>query len=307
SGAFDVGMSGITWRPERAVVGWMTRAVARGGPCVVGDGGAKRVGVNRGGVLETFARTRFRAAEIVAVDDNLSLPSRLGRGELGAAVTDSFELVRFSSLGLPSRCEPPHDRKVYWVSPATAAELGPRIDDWLERNEPRIDALRVEWLGGSQPRDEIDHLIDLLARRLQLMPAVAAYKHAHGLTIEDREREVVVLARAEERARIAALDPASVRRFFAVQIELAKSLERRSPPADATLDLDRDLRPALGRIGDQIVTSLAIVAPLDAAMLFTDRLVPLAMVLEEMEMERLRRALLEVDRSGATSAAEHSR
>lgn len=32
AGEMDVAMSGVTWRPWRAVVGWMTRAVAAGGP-----------------------------------------------------------------------------------------------------------------------------------------------------------------------------------------------------------------------------------------------------------------------------------
>ena len=32
---FDVAMSGVTWRPGRAAAGWMSRAVASGGPCVV--------------------------------------------------------------------------------------------------------------------------------------------------------------------------------------------------------------------------------------------------------------------------------
>jgi cyclohexadienyl dehydratase len=307
AGAFDVAMSGITWRPERAVVGWMTRAVARGGPCVVGDTGAKRVGVNRGGVLETFARKRFSAAVIVAVDDNLSLPSRLEHGELGAAVTDSFELARFSPLGLPFRCEPPLDRKVYWVSPAKAAELGPRIDSWLARNEKQIDPLRVAWLGGSQPRDEIDHLVDLLARRLELMPAAAAWKRAHGRPIEAPQREAAVLAHAEASASAAALDPRTVRRFFELQIELAKTVERRSPPAAPTLDLESEIRPALGRIGEQIVASLAVAAPIDASMLFTDRLAPLAVLLEGVEMERLRGALLEIEPPHSKKAAGQSR
>lgn len=35
--AFHVAMSGVTWKPERAVVGYMTRAVASGGPCLLGD------------------------------------------------------------------------------------------------------------------------------------------------------------------------------------------------------------------------------------------------------------------------------
>ena len=135
---FDVAMSGITWRPERAVIGWMSRAVAQGGPCIVGNPASGPIAVNRGGVLESWARRRFTADRLVAIDDNLSLPMLLAGGAVGAFVTDSFEL---SSRPRPAqaavRCEPERDRKVYWIAPARAAELGPRIDRWLAENEGR--------------------------------------------------------------------------------------------------------------------------------------------------------------------------
>jgi len=306
AGAFDVAMSGVTWRPERAVLGWMTRAVARGGPCVVGAESPARVGVNRGGVLETFARKRFPGATIVAVDDNRSLPARLESRELDAAVTDSFERARFSALGLPSRCDPPLDRKVYWVAPAKAAVLGPEIDRWLAANEQRIDRLRAQWLGGSQPREEIDNLIDLLARRLELMPAAAAWKRAHGRPIEDPEREAAVLGRAGERASAAGLDAASVRRLFELQIELAKRIERRSPEGPPLLDREREIRPTVARIGEQIVASLAAVAPVETSALFVDRLAPLGVLLDEMEMKRVRLTLLAVRRDGGRKGTGHT-
>src|ERR1051325_1119973 len=37
---FDVAMGGVTWLPERAVIGATSRAVAQSGPCVVGDAAA---------------------------------------------------------------------------------------------------------------------------------------------------------------------------------------------------------------------------------------------------------------------------
>src|SRR5690606_15398968 len=86
----DVAMSGVTWRPWRAATGWMTRAVAVGGPCVAGDPTPKRVAVNRGGVLERFARRRFPDAEIRPLDDNRALGAALGPGGADAVVTDSF-------------------------------------------------------------------------------------------------------------------------------------------------------------------------------------------------------------------------
>jgi cyclohexadienyl dehydratase len=295
---FDVAMSGITWRPERAVIGWMSRAVAQGGPCVVGDPTAGLVAVNRGGVLESWARRRFAPQSLVAVDDNLSLPTLLEGGAVSAFVTDSFEAAsRPHRTDDAVRCEPPRDRKVYWIAPQRASALGPRIDAWLAANEGRLEELRRRWLGGASPRGEVDNLIDLAARRLALMPAVAAWKRAHGLAVEDPERGQAVLARAEDAARPAGLEPDSVRALFAVQIALAKAIERRASETEATLDLETELRPALSQIGDRIVASLAVAAPVGARALSEDRLEPLAELLGSEEVSELRTAILGVRRS----------
>jgi cyclohexadienyl dehydratase len=295
---FDVAMSGITWRPERAVIGWMSRAVAQGGPCVVGDPNVGLVAVNRGGVLESWARRRFAPRSIVSVDDNLSLPTLLESGAVSAFVTDSFEAAsRPRGTDHAVSCEPPRDRKVYWIAPQRASALGPRVDAWVAANETHLEELRRRWLGGTSPRDEVDNLIDLAARRLALMPAVAAWKHAHGIAVENPAREQAVLARAEGAARAAGLDPDSVRSLFSVQIALAKALERRASETEATLDLETEIRPALSQIGDRIVASLAVAAPVEARALAQDRLAPLAELLSSEEVGELRTAILGVRRS----------
>jgi len=298
AGAFDVAMSGITWRPERAVIGWMSRAVAQGGPCVVGDPHVGLVAVNRGGVLESWARRRFTPQSIVSVDDNLSLPTLLEGGAVSAFVTDSFEAERRPRrTDYPVRCDPPRDRKVYWIAPRRASALGPRVDAWLAANEPQLEELRRRWLGGASPRGEVDNLIDLAARRLALMPAVAAWKRAHGLAVENSVREQAVLIRAEDAARAAGLDPDSVRALFAVQIALAKAIEQRVSETESSLDLETELRPALSQIGDRIVASLGVAAPVEARALTEDRLVPLAELLSRDEVGELRTAILGVRRS----------
>jgi cyclohexadienyl dehydratase len=294
-GDFDVAMSGVTWRPERDVRGWMSRAVAAGGPCVVGEAAPGRVGVNRGGILERFARGRFEEATLLLVDDNRSLPARLARGEIDAAVTDSFERVAFPA-GAPARCEPPVDRKVYWVSPVRADDLGPKLDDWLAASEAEIDALRARHLGGPAPRGALDHLVDLLARRLALMPAVAAAKRARDLPIEDREREAAVIARVRDEARRRALDPERAAAFFATQIDLAKRVQSRSRAggAAANLDLAHDLRSALERLDRRIVAALAEAAPRlgdpldpDHVTLLATLLTPAEIALEESALRHL--------------------
>ena len=261
---FDVAMSGVTWRPGRAAVGWMSRAVAAGGPCVVsaanGPDPPRRVVVNQGGILERWTRERFGSgSEITAVDDNLSLPGRLEREEVDAFVTDSFEVEHFGRDGWRRRCEPPLDRKVFWVAPQRADELGPAVDRWIQRNERWLEARREEWFGRGQHRDELDHLLDLTARRLAFMPPVATWKAARGVPVEDLDRERAVLEAAERSAARYGLDPQPVRDWFALQIDLAKAVQRRTPPTAPSLELE-EIRPALIRLGERQVRSLRALA-----------------------------------------------
>jgi cyclohexadienyl dehydratase len=289
-GRFDVAMGGVTWRPERALVGRMSRAVASGGPCVIGREPAQRVGVNRGGVLERWARGAFAGAEIAAVEDNRSLPGLLASGQVDAIVTDSFELAAFLQPGDPHRCEPPRDRKVYWIAPARAAQLGPLIDQFVRDDEAWLDAQRARWLGGSAPRAPIDHAIDLMARRLALMPGLGAWKRAAGMPIADPARETRVLDRAEAAARVHGIDAQRVRALFAVQIELARALQERAPARVEPLPLEsvRELTLALG---DGLVEALAAIE--GPVSLDRDRLAPLGEWLEPGEVERLVDALEE--------------
>src|SRR5262249_51403219 len=133
---FDIAMSGVTWTPERAAAGYLTRAVAATGACSLGASTPKRVGVNHGGALERWARARYAGAELVPVERNRSLPELLARGDVDAIVTDRFEIASFRRSAWEEHCEPATERKVYWVAPARAHDLGPRLDDWLARNEP---------------------------------------------------------------------------------------------------------------------------------------------------------------------------
>jgi chorismate mutase-like protein len=296
AGRFDVAMSGVTWRPERALQGYLTRAVAAGGPCVIGARSPVRVGVNRGGVLEDWARARFPDSRLLAVADNRSLPARLAAGEVDAIVTDSFELAHFQRPGDPAWCAPPRERKVYWVAPAprlgttgtTAAQLGARIDRFLREREPWLQAQRRRYLGAPAPRDAVDHLVDLLARRLELMPGVAAFKRVQGVALEDGAREARVLERASRRARALQLDPAAVRALFALQIELARALQQRAPAAPP-LELEA-ARAQIGELGDRILDALVECGPLGSLPL--ERLELLDPWLATSERERLRAALI---------------
>jgi chorismate mutase-like protein len=256
--------------------------------------------VNRGGILERWAKERFAAAQLVVVDDNLSLPDRLRRGEVDAIVTDSFELPHFARPEWRARCEPPRDRKVYWVSPARAAELGPKIDAWLAAHEPELPALRARWFGAASSWTPVQHLVDLFERRLALMPAVAAYKRAHGLAIEDPAREAVVVQQAIDAAACAGLEAETVRALFVEQIALAKAVQQRR--TDATpLDLDTVLRPALDQLGERITQALRVATP-ELAALPPEALDLLSPWLDAAERARLLEALRRV-RSGVAGPA----
>jgi ABC-type amino acid transport substrate-binding protein len=253
---FDVAMGGVTWQPARAVSGYMSRSVARGGPCVLGDADARHIAVNRGGVLEAWAQRTLAGRELVTVDDNQSLPTLLAEGRVGAIVTDSFEIAAFARPGWSRRCEPALSRKVYWVAPAQAHPLGERIDDWLRANVARVQIAQERWFGERQRIDAATHLVDLLARRFAFMPLVAAQKAQRDLPIEDLPREREVLAAVAAGARRAALPEQPTVDFFALQIELSKVVQRRQSEPSA-LDLAADIRPALNHLGDRILDAVA--------------------------------------------------
>jgi chorismate mutase-like protein len=294
AGEFDVAMGGVTWQPARDVAGYMTRAIARGGPCVLGDAAAPRVAVNRGGILESWARRHFIERELITVDDNQSLPGLLAAGRVGAIVTDSFELRSFARPGWAQRCEPALARKVYWVAPAAPDELGARIDAWLGSHTERVQVAQERWIGERQRLDASAHLIDLIARRFAYMPVVAALKAMHNLPIEDLPREREVLDAVAAGARREGLPERAAVDLFALQIELSKAVQRRQREP-STLDLGAQIRPALSALGDRILAALAEASRDEgfSALALAD-LDLLSPWLGPDERERLRRALLAV-------------
>ncbi|MEO6026815.1 MAG: chorismate mutase, partial [Candidatus Binatia bacterium] len=70
---------------------------------------------------------------------------------------------------------------------------------------------------------------DLAARRLLVMPAVAAAKRTANLPLVDPAREATVIARAAERAASAGLDAAAARRLAEAQIAAARAVQEATP------------------------------------------------------------------------------
>jgi chorismate mutase-like protein len=296
-GDFDVAMSGVTWRADRDVEGWLSLAVGQGGPCWLGAADPATVGVNRGGVLEGFARARFPKARIIAFDQNESLPDLLAAKQVDAIVTDSFEIAHFRRPGDTSVCVTQSFRKVYWVAPGEADALGPALDAFLLAREPELRELRTRFFGAPQPRDPTDDLVDLVARRLALMEWVGAWKRVHGKPIEDLAQEARVLDAVVARARERGLDPDAVRRLFALEIALAKRIQRDVKRDVAPLDLDRELRPALARLSERQLDLLARAAPAPAESFDAGALAPLRGLLAPDEIAALRAALAAVGRA----------
>lgn len=107
-------------------------------------------------------------------------------------------------------------------------------------------------------------LLDLVARRLELMRDVAAHKWHNDLPIEDREREAVVIEQAVQDALRHGLTVDGSRAFFSLQIEAAKEIQRHwfgvwgqgTGPAAAP-DLDEVVRPELLRLGSAMLAAAA--------------------------------------------------
>jgi cyclohexadienyl dehydratase len=110
-----------------------------------------------------------------------------------------------------------------------------------------------------------DDLVALLARRLALMPQVAAHKWRHDQPIEDPEREAVVIAESADLALRHGLVPETVVQLFGAQIDAAKAVQsywigewragRAEPPPAA--DLAAEIRPELSRLGEAIIAAAA--------------------------------------------------
>jgi cyclohexadienyl dehydratase len=249
NGAFDIVMSGVTMRPERAIAGRFTRPYAKtsavalirkadavrfASPAALNAPG-RRIVVNAGGHLESVARRFFPRASIRTVSDNLSLPTLVRSGRADAA----------------------SDYKAFLL-PAASAELALRVDEWLVRHERDgwLGQKRKEWLATydlADPQGAARHaVVAAIALRLGLMPFVAAAKRAGGNPVEDTNQEARVLARVRQQSRSA---PERAEHLYRLLIPIAKEVQRSAPPLDVTIPLP-SLRDAIARVDEQLVREI---------------------------------------------------
>ncbi len=282
AGAFDIVMSGVTVRADRATSLAFSRPyVVTGAVAVIRRGArtrfrsaaaldrpGRRIAVNAGGHLEQVARQRFTHARVILVTDNATLPDVLLRGDADAVISDALEVrswpaTRFRTIGPLTR-----DRKAY-AAPRQAGDFLRQVNEWLAAREADgwLDQRRRRWFGEAatlSPRQAgFEALIGAIELRLQLMPLVAAAKRRAQVPVEDRAQEARVLDWARTAAAAAGLNPNEVATLFEVQMDIAKVVERSAvaaaedasaSPGDASLP---DLRAAVATVSDQVVTELA--------------------------------------------------
>jgi cyclohexadienyl dehydratase len=270
-GAFDIFMSGVTMRPERAIEGRYTRPYARTGAVAMIrkadesrfrsiaalNGPDRRIVVNAGGHLERVVRRFFPRASIRTVSDNLSLAALVRSDQADAAISDSAEAPGLLNDDLLAIGPFTSDYKAFLL-PAANAELALRVDEWLVRreNDGSLGKLRQQWLTDSAPADPrhaaYQAVVAAIGLRLGVMPFVAAAKQAAGKATEDTDQEARVLARVRARSR-SALD--RVENVYRLLIEIAKRVQRTVEPAAQTIPLP-SLRRAIERIDEQLVREL---------------------------------------------------
>jgi cyclohexadienyl dehydratase len=200
--------------------------------------------------------------------------------ELHAAVTDTLEapLWRGDSESLEVFGPITRDRKAYLVR-NDLPDLAESLDAWLLAREAdgTLTRLRQEHLTEEPMARTATPLGALLAavdERLALMPVVGVTKRREGFPIAVPEREEVVLDKAVESTRATALrqkkkPPADdlVRRLFRAQMEAAKEIQMgavrdpRFEPPETLPSLEKELRPALLRIGERITRLLIALPP----------------------------------------------
>ncbi len=117
---------------------------------------------------------------------------------------------------------------------------------------------------------EAEKLFSLVNQRLTWMKDVAAFKWVNKKAIEDKAREEVVIAKAAESAGNEGLDVESAKSFFRVQIEAAKQIQNgwhkewkeKGFPKDAKFaDLKTEIRPALIKLGNEIIARIKTALP----------------------------------------------
>lgn len=118
--------------------------------------------------------------------------------------------------------------------------------------------------GCAGPQGELTALAE---RRLALAPDIAWYKHSNDVPVYDPVRETSVLQTVMAAGREQGLDPDTVRRFFAAEMEASRRIQwawiegwekNRLPAPDRPVqDLGAYVRPQIDEINSRQIRALA--------------------------------------------------
>lgn len=151
---------------------------------------------------------------------------------------------------------------LFGALPATAC----RPFEWLMR-AAFIGLLCCAPLHAAEP--PLHELCRLVDERLELMKAVALYKRAHQLPVEDLKREQAIIDRVASDAGQLGLDPTTTQAFFQAQMEAGKQLQhgwlqqwQQQPPQGLeVVDLAKEIRPRLDQINSRMLVALKAALP----------------------------------------------
>jgi cyclohexadienyl dehydratase len=279
AGAFDIAMSGVTIRPDRALQLAFSRPYACTGAVAVIrtsdrstyrrlddlDHSGIRIAVNAGGHLEQVARQRFHRARITPVGDNTALPRLLLSAAADAAISEELEARTWPTAALVALGPFTRDCKAYALRPADA-DLLRRVNAWLAAQEGNgwLNAQRRQWFGAqtvlTPQHAGFEALVAAIELRLRLMPFVAAVKRRERLPVYDPAQEARVLAHVREEAAAEHLNPGDVAAVFRAQMDAAKTLEEQAAAVTTNATL-ADVRAAVGRVTDAVIAELGRCAP----------------------------------------------
>ncbi|MBF85084.1 MAG: hypothetical protein CL489_11540, partial [Acidobacteria bacterium] len=144
-GRYDIAMSGITRNLERQKIVSLSDPYLLIGKCLLIrradrarftdlkaiDRLGVRIGVNPGGTNESFVRDRINTADVVVIEDNLSIPDAVAEGRVDVMLTDNVEAVLVAN----------RDPRLFAVSPDS-----PLTHDELSYMLPRDDAAFLDWV-----------------------------------------------------------------------------------------------------------------------------------------------------------------
>ncbi|MBP2370615.1 gamma subclass chorismate mutase AroQ [Pseudonocardia parietis] len=159
---------------------------------------------------------------------------------------------------------------------------------------------------GASPADGVTRIAELSAQRAVVSSRVAAAKLGTGQAVTDPEREAAVVADARADATRAGVDPEWVARVVADQIAASSQvqndlLRRWNDRPESRLAERPDLaqvRPELGRIGDELVAAMKVAAPArvheDCPSTLAQAVVARAESLDDLHRAALGRALMSV-------------